>query len=76
MSEDTFDLMAAFSEQLIRIQTIELAINAALASGNPHAPVTEAEIVKTLMPILEVHQKAKQLIDPEPDTGESGQGDR
>ena len=68
MSEDTFDLMATFSEQLIRIQAIELAIDAALASGNPHAPVTEADIAKTLMPILEVHQKARQLIDPEPDT--------
>ena len=55
MSEDTFDLMAAFSEQLIRIQTIELAIDAALASGNPHAPVTEADIVNTIHAYLEMH---------------------
>ena len=68
MSEDTFDLMTAFSDQLVRIQAIELAVEAALTSSNHHEPVTEAEIVKALMPILEVHQKARQLIKPEPDT--------
>ena len=67
MSEDTFDLMAAFSEQVVRIQAIELAINAALERDNPHEPVTEADIVKTLTPILEVHKKARELNDPEPD---------
>ena len=58
MSEDTFDLMAAFSEQAIRIKTIELAIDAALASGNSHEPVTEADIVNTLTPILKCTKSA------------------
>ena len=66
MSEDTFDLMAVFSEQAIRIKTIELAINAAQERGNPHEPVTEADIVNTLTPILEVHRKAKELVDDQP----------
>ena len=68
MSEDTFDLMAAFTEQLIRLQAIQLAIEAALSSGDIHAPVSEAEIVKTLMPLVEIHQKAKQMREPEPNT--------
>ncbi len=58
MSEDTFDLMAAFSEQAIRIKTIELAINAAQERGNPHEPVTEADIVNTLTPILKCTKSA------------------
>ena len=68
MSEDTFDLMAAFTEQLVRLQAIQLTIEAALASGNLDAPISEAEIVKRLMPVMEIHQKAKQLRDLEPDT--------
>ena len=60
MSEDTFDLMAAFSEQAIRIKTIELAINAAQERGNPHEPVTEADIVNTLTPILRCTKSANE----------------
>lgn len=58
MSEDTFDLMAVFSEQAIRIKTIELAINAAQERGDPHEPVTEADIVNTLTPILKCTKSA------------------
>ena len=67
MSEDTFDLMAVFTEQLIRIEAIELAINAALTTGNPHAPVTEADIVNTLTPILECTKSASETANqPQP----------
>ncbi len=55
MSENTFDLMAVFTEQLIRIEAIELAIDAALASGNPHEPLTEADIVNTIHAYLGMH---------------------
>lgn len=67
MSEDTFDLMAVFSEQLVRVKTIELAIDAALASGKPHEPVTEADIVNTLTPILKCTKSASETANqPQP----------